>query len=197
MVRQSDSERLTHVTRLSNWRKNSTLIATWHDVVESRSHMPCVWPNDRSRSGFKTGGWSGRRSTKWPPWMPCPCIKCIQRWHINTILTYRPWACISSDWNTQMSQKPDSSIDTVFTNKQTTIVITTSSHPIFVTQTIIHDQNSSFQKIRFWNLMPHFDVRLPLDWIQSYIFDFEKTLLCWIKATKRFLTHPWIFNFLA
>ena len=114
-MRRSDSGRPTLDTRLSNWRKNFILIATWHAVGGSKLHMPCVWRSDRSRSGSKIGGWSGKRSTKWPPWMPCRCIKCILLWHISTILTYRPWACTSLDLNTLTLQRA-SSIDTVFIN---------------------------------------------------------------------------------
>ena len=114
-MRRSDSGRPTPDTRLSNWRKNFILIATWHAVGGSKLHMPCVWRSDRSRSGSKIGGWSGKRSTKWPPWMPCRCIKCIPLWHISTILTYRPWACTSLGLNTLTLQRA-SSIDTVFIN---------------------------------------------------------------------------------
>ena len=117
MVRRSDSGRPTPDTRLSNWRKNFILIATWHAVGGSRSHMPYVWQSDRSRSGSRIGGWSGRRSTKWPRWMPCLCIKCTLHWPISTILTYRPWECTNSDWNTCILRPlKRSSIDTVFTN---------------------------------------------------------------------------------
>ena len=114
-MRRSDSGRPTPDTRLSNWRKNFILIATWHAVGGSKSHMPYAWRSDRSRFGSKIGGWSGKRSTKWPPWMPCRCIKCIPPWHISTILTYRPWACTSLGLSTLTLQRA-SSIDTVFIN---------------------------------------------------------------------------------
>ena len=79
--------------------------------------MPFAWQSDRSKSGFKTEEWSGRRNTKWPPWMPCLCIKCTLHWPISTILTYRPWECTNSDWNTCILRPlKRSSIDTVFTN---------------------------------------------------------------------------------
>ena len=54
--------------------------------------------------------------------MPCLCIKCTLLWHINTILTYRPWACINLDWNI-LTLLRDSSIDTVFINKTASVTM--------------------------------------------------------------------------
>ena len=106
-VWRSEGGRHIPDTRLLNWRKNFILIGTWHAVGGLKSHMPCVWQSDRLRSGFKIGGWSGKRIAIWPLWMmQCRCIKCIPLWHISTIITYnRPWACTLSDLNTLILQR--------------------------------------------------------------------------------------------
>ena len=59
----------TPASRLWSWRRNSTLTGTWPGAGEWRSRTPCVCPSARWRSGSRTGGWSGRRSTS------CPTLK--------------------------------------------------------------------------------------------------------------------------
>lgn len=53
-----------------SWRRSSTLIATWPGGAASRSPTRSACPSARSRSGFRTGGWSGRKITN------CPTLRC-------------------------------------------------------------------------------------------------------------------------
>jgi len=57
--------RLTLVIRRSNSRRSFTTTATWHAGAASRLLISLAWPSVRSRSGFRTDGWSGRRTTAW------------------------------------------------------------------------------------------------------------------------------------
>lgn len=56
----------TPASRLWSWRRNSTSTGTWPGAGGWRSRTLCVCPSARLRSGSKTGGWSGRRSTSSP-----------------------------------------------------------------------------------------------------------------------------------
>ena len=94
MVNQNDSEHLTLDIKHSSWRKSSTLTATWHDAGELKLHMPFVSRSAKSRFGFRTGVWSGKKNTKWLRWMACQCIKCIQ--HSPMAITCMLWVCINS-----------------------------------------------------------------------------------------------------
>lgn len=60
---QSDSERLTRGTRYSNWKRNSITIGTWRGDDGSRSLILWSCRRDRSKSGFRTVEWNGRRTT--------------------------------------------------------------------------------------------------------------------------------------
>ena len=93
MVKPNGNEHPTHDIRLWNWRKSSTSTATWHDAGGSKSHTPSASRNVKSRFGSRIGEWSGRRSTKWPRWTPCRCIKCTL--HSPMVITCRLWECTS------------------------------------------------------------------------------------------------------
>lgn len=67
-AKQSDNAPLTLATRRWNWRKSSTSTATWLVDEELRLLTPSASPSDKSRSGSRTGEWSGKRSTKWHRW---------------------------------------------------------------------------------------------------------------------------------
>lgn len=56
----------TPASRLWSWRRNSTSTGTWPGAGGWRSRTLCVCPSARLRSGSRTGGWSGRRSTSSP-----------------------------------------------------------------------------------------------------------------------------------
>lgn len=56
----------TPASRLLSWRRSFTSTGTWPGAGGWRLRTPCVCPSARSRSGFRTGGWSGRRSTSFP-----------------------------------------------------------------------------------------------------------------------------------
>lgn len=56
----------TPASRLWSWRRSSISTGTWPGADGWRLRTPCVCPSARSRSGFRTGGWSGRRSTSFP-----------------------------------------------------------------------------------------------------------------------------------
>jgi len=115
MVRQSAKGPLIPDTRPSSWRKSSILTDTWQGGEGLKLPMHFAWQRDRSRSGFRTVGWSGRRNTRWPVWMPCQCIKCILHWLTNTQLIW--WACTnllaSTTWhlNTCITTPRPSSTD--------------------------------------------------------------------------------------
>lgn len=54
----------TRDTRLSSWKKSFTSIAIWRGGGESRWHTCSTWQRGKSRSGSRTEGWSGRRTTR-------------------------------------------------------------------------------------------------------------------------------------
>jgi len=56
----------TPASRLWSWRKSSISTGTWLGAGGWRLRTPCVCQSARSRSGFRTGGWSGRKSTSFP-----------------------------------------------------------------------------------------------------------------------------------
>jgi len=63
----------TRDTRRWNWKRSFTTTATSPGVGASRWHTSWASPSDRSRSGSRTGAWSGRRTTVWrtrPPRRP-------------------------------------------------------------------------------------------------------------------------------
>lgn len=60
---QSDRELPTRGIRYSNWKRNSTSIGTWRDDDESRSLIIWSCRSDRSKSGFRTVVWNGRKTT--------------------------------------------------------------------------------------------------------------------------------------
>ena len=76
----------TQDTRPLSWRRSSTSIDIWPGEGGSRWPTCSTWPRDRSRSGFRTGGWSGRRTTRLPTWprlrgppMSTSCKEWLQR----------------------------------------------------------------------------------------------------------------------
>lgn len=58
-----EDARHTRVIKHWSWRRSSTSTATFHGDGVLRLHMLFAWRNVRSKSGFKTEGWNGKKRT--------------------------------------------------------------------------------------------------------------------------------------